>query len=135
MQRSLGGARSLRALSILLAVAVFGATFAFVRWWDFTLPSLGRQTYQAVFLSNGQTYFGRFYDRIGPYVKIVDPFYIQQTADPNDPSAAPRSRVVRRGAELHAPQNQMLVPRTSLLFVEDLAPGSPISQLMAGGAP
>lgn len=124
-----------RVRSVLIALVMFIATFAFVRWWDFTLPAIGRSTYQAVFLANGQTYFGRYSDRIGPYVKIVDPYYIQQTPDPTDPSAPPQSRVVRRGGELHSPLAQMLIPRTSLLFVEDLAPGSPIAQLMASGTP
>lgn len=120
-----------RARSIAAAVLVFVAAFAFVRWWDFTLPAPGRSTYQAVFLSNGQTYFGRYYDRIGPYVKIVDPHYITQSGDPNDPERPPESRVVRRGAELHTPLREMLVPRTSVLFVEDLSAGSPIAQFMS----
>lgn len=134
MVRALRSRLTPRARSIAVAVVVFVLTFAAVRWWDFTLPAIGRQTYQAVFLANGQTYFGRYYDRIGPYVKIVDPFYIQQLSEPGDPSAAPQSRVVRRGGELHGPLGQMLIPRTSLLFVEDLAPDSPIAQLMSGGA-
>src|SRR5207302_4312686 len=52
-----------------LAVAVFLAAFFFTQWWDFTIPSLGRAQYQAIFLANGQTYFGRYYDRIGAYAK------------------------------------------------------------------
>lgn len=120
-----------RARSLLLAGLVFIATLALVRWWDFTLPSLGRHTYQAVFLSNGQTFFGRYYDRLGPYVKIVGAYYIQQTSDPNDSTKPAESRIVRRGSELHAPLPEMLVPRTSVLFVEDLLDASPVAQLIA----
>jgi len=84
-----------------------------------------------VFLANGQTYFGRYYDRLGPYVKIVAPYYIQQTPDPSDPNKPAQTRVVQRGSELHAPLPVMLVPKSSVLFVEDLTDASPIARLMA----
>jgi hypothetical protein len=82
-----------------------------------------------VFLSNGQTYFGRYYDRIGAYAKIEDIYYLQQTqgADPDQPA---ETKLVRRGKELHAPASRMLVPKSSILFVEDLTDLSPIAQFM-----
>jgi len=106
----------------------FGALF-FTQWWDFALPSLGRSEYQAVFLANGQTYFGRYYDRIGAYAKIEDVYYLQQTQAAN-PDQAPDTKLVRRGKELHAPAARMLVPKSAILFVEDLTAASPIAQFM-----
>jgi hypothetical protein len=87
-----------------------------------------------VFLSNGQTYFGRFYDRIGAYVKIEDVYYLQQIAS-SDPAQTPDTRLVRRGRELHAPAPRMLVPRSAVLFVEDLRDSSPIAQFMKQDRP
>ncbi len=124
-----------RALPIVVAIAVLVASFAFVRWWDFTLPTPGRSTYQAVFLANGQTFLGRYHDRIGPYVKIEDAYYIQQVQDPADPARPPDSRIVRRGGELHSPESVMLIPKTSVLFVEDLADTSPVARFMAQDRP
>jgi hypothetical protein len=94
-----------------------------------TLPSFGRAEYQAVFLANGQTYFGRYYDRIGAYAKIEDVYYLQtvQAASPDQPAD---TKLVRRGKELHAPAARMLVPRSAILFVEDLTASSPIAQFM-----
>jgi len=109
-------------------VVFFGAVF-FTQWWDFTLPSVGRGEYQAVFLANGQTYFGRYYDRIGAYVKIEDVYYLQQTESAN-PDQAPDTKLVRRGKELHSPAARMLVPRSAVLFVEDLRDASPFAQFM-----
>ena len=51
---------------------MFVAALLVTQWWDFTLPGFGRAQYQAIFLANGQTYFGRYYDRIGAYAKIED---------------------------------------------------------------
>ena len=118
--------RRLRAIGV--AVVAFLAAFFFTQWWDFTIPSL-RGEYQAVFLTNGQTYFGRYYDRIGAYAKIEDVYYIQQ-APSADATQTADARLVRRGTELHAPDPRMLVPKSAILFVEDLRPDSPISTFM-----
>lgn len=115
--------------SVAVATTVFLVAFFFAQWWDFTLPAPGRAPYQAVFLANGQTYFGRYYDRIGAYAKIEDVYYLQQTQGA-DPNAAPDTKIVRRGRELHGPTSRMLVPRSAVLFVEDLTDASPIAQFM-----
>ena len=112
-----------------IVIVIFVAALPFTQWWDFTLPAVGRADYQAVFLANGQTYFGRYYDRIGSYVKIEDVYYLQQV--PNEsPDSAPDTKLVRRGRELHSPAARMLVPRSAVLFVEDLKDTSPIAQFM-----
>ena len=110
-------------------MAVLVLALVFTQWWDFTLPALGRAQYQAVFLTNGQAYFGRYYDRFGAYAKIEDVYYLQQTRSA-DPSAAPDTRITRRGRELHGPSARMLVPKSAILFVEDLTDASPIAQFM-----
>lgn len=115
--------------SSAIAIAVFVAALFFTQWWDFTVPTLGRAQYQAIFLTNGQTYFGRYYDRIGAYAKIEDVYYLQQTANA-DPSQVPDTKIVRRGSELHEPAPRMVVPKSAILFVEDLTDGSPIAQFM-----
>jgi hypothetical protein len=97
------------------------------------VPALGHSRYQAVFLSNGQTYFGRYYDRIGAYAKIEDVYYLQQTKA-SDPDAPPDTRIIRRGSELHEPASRMLIPKSAILFIEDLTDASPIAQFMARDA-
>jgi len=112
-----------------LALGLFLAAFFFTQWWDLTVPALGRGEYQAVFLANGQTYFGRYYDRIGAYAKIEDVYYLEQSQG-TDPNAAPDTRLVRRAQLLYEPGPRMLVPKSAILFVEDLADSSPIAQFM-----
>ena len=118
-----------RAARIVLFAVLFSATFALVRAWDFTLPTLGRAHYQAVFLTNGQAYFGRYVERLGPYIKIEDPYYIQQTKAPTETGTA-EQKLVRRGAELHNPIGAMLIPKSAILFVEDLGNASQFAQFM-----
>jgi hypothetical protein len=118
-----------RLRDVAIAFAVFIAAVLFTQWWDFTTPSLGRAQYQAVFLTNGQTYFGRYYDRLGAYAKIEDVYYLQETAAA-DASGASDTRIVRRGRELHEPTSRTLIPKSAILFVEDLTDASPIAQFM-----
>lgn len=107
------------------------ATFALVRAWDFVLPSFGGARYQAVFLANGQTYFGHYLDRFGPYVKVENAFYItQQPTTDDQQNQTPESRLIRRGSELHQPLPFVLIPKTAILFVEDLRSDSQVAQFM-----
>jgi hypothetical protein len=115
--------------NVAIGLVVFVAALFFTQWWDFTVPSFGRAHYQAIFLANGQTYFGRYYDRIGAYAKIEDVYYLQQVQG-SDPNAAADTRIVRRGRELHEPSARMLIPKSAILFVEDLTDSSPIAQFM-----
>jgi hypothetical protein len=114
-------------------IAVFAvlllATFLLVRWWDFTLPTAGRAHYQAVFLTNGQAYFGRYVDRLGPYIKIEDPYYIQVSKAATETAPA-EQKLVRRGQELHNPEGAMQIPKSGILFVEDLSDNSQFAQFM-----
>jgi hypothetical protein len=117
------------AVRIALFAVILLATFAVVRAWDFVLPSIGSARYQAVFLANGQTYFGRYLDRIGPYVKVENAFYIA-TQPTVEEGQTPESRIIRRGSELHQPLPWVLIPKTAILFVEDLRPDSQVAQFM-----
>jgi hypothetical protein len=47
-----------------------------------------------------------------------------------DANAASDTRIVRRGRELHEPAARMLIPKSAILFVEDLTDSSPIAQFI-----
>ena len=113
-----------------IAIAVLVLTFTAIRTWDFTIPRVGATRYQAVFLQNGQTWFGSFRDRIGPYV-AMDTVYYVQTKTSQDADVPPTSQLIKRGNELHGPDRSVLIPKTAILFIEDLRDDSPIAKYMA----
>lgn len=120
----------MRGRRILIAIVALAVAFAFTKYWDFVLtPPIGHAKYQAVFLTNGQTYFGRYLDRLGPYVKLDNAFYIQQQASQQEGQQGDL-KLVRRGSELHEPDPEMLIPKDAILFVEDLRPDSQVSLFM-----
>lgn len=116
-------------LRTTLAAAALASAFTWVQWWDFVTPSFFAAPYQAVFLVNGQTYFGRYHDRLGPFAKLEDVYYVQQIPSA-DQQQAPEQRIVRRGGELHAPRDRILIPYEAILFVEDLRLDSAIRRFI-----
>ena len=81
--------------------------------------------YQAVFLTNGQVYFGKVSHVDKSYVKVTDIYYlqVQQTVQPKDATAAANNQQVslaKLGGELHGPEDVMYVSRQQVLFWENL---------------
>lgn len=92
--------------------------------------------YQAVFLSNGQVYFGKLHDYyIGrPYLTNV--YYIQSPTSSSSNSGSAQAdtsqQLVKLGSEVHAPENEMILNKSSIVFVENLTDKSKVVQLMNG---
>lgn len=86
--------------------------------------------YQAIFLSNGQVYFGKLTESDANYVKLIDIYYLQVIQPPlqgnNQPGQTgqtaqqPQISLVKLGNELHGPVDEMHISRAQILFYEDL---------------
>jgi len=80
--------------------------------------------WQALFLSNGQVYFGKLSDTSSSYVTLKNIYYlqVQKAVQPADSTTTSDSKVtlVKLGNELHAPMDEMKINRTQILFYENL---------------
>jgi len=119
----------------LLILAVFngmfsGSTKNFGRlsnWADFS-------KYQAVFLANGQVYFGKVTDANTQTLVLENIYYLRsagnlQTSDVNNSTTTPTTdnfSLVKLGNELHGPEDKMSINLSQVLFVEDLKPDSKV---------
>jgi hypothetical protein len=99
--------------------------------------------YQAVFLTNGQVYFGKLELNRG-WAVMTDIYYLQlaqdlQPASSADPSQAPDSvqqqnngqqqiQLVKLGSELHGPEDQMYIAKDKILFWENMKNDSRVLQ-------
>lgn len=83
----------------------------------------GKQ-YQAVFLTNGQVYFGKVSKVDSSYVKLTDIYYlqVQQQVQPKDSTQQqqPQVSLAKLGGELHGPEDVMYISRQQVLFWENL---------------
>ncbi len=106
---------------VLLVVIVFLAGFG--RSW-LAGRAVKSGQYQALFLTNGQVYFGHLKDVTDRYVQLRDIYYlqVQQQVQPgnNQSSQQPQVSLAKLGSELHGPEDVMYVAQNQVLFWENL---------------
>jgi len=111
---------------VVIILLVIGAGFFM---WKGKTASRG---YQAVFLSNGQVYFGKVTDKNDNYVKMTNIFYLQlkQPLQNQNLDALNQAdlALIKLGNELHGPTDQMEINRDHILFLEDLKNDSKVVQ-------
>ncbi len=119
-------------LSKILAVTLLIAALLFIGVYAGRIVSSatadagikGKQ-FQAVFLTNGQVYFGQLSNVDSSYVKLKSIYYlqVQQTVQPKDSTSAANNQQVslaKLGGELHGPEDTMYISRAQVLFWENL---------------
>jgi len=90
--------------------------------------------YSAVFLTNGQVYFGKITGNTTDEVELTDIYYLQvnQTVQPStgtnaaEASPAPDISLIKLGNELHGPNDEMHINRAQVLFTESLKSDSKV---------
>ncbi len=101
-------------LSVLLAACVRG---------DLTFPT----EYQAIFLDNGQVFFGRLTDDGSSFLTLREVFYIKRQASPDKKEV--QNILVKRGSEWHAP-DFMRINSRHVVLIEPVAPDSQVALLI-----
>jgi hypothetical protein len=119
-------------LGIIGLLVVVGLILAFSAWQS-GLGAVKKDRYQAVFLTNGQVYFGKITKMTGETFVLNDIYYLQQAADvqktegDEDAAAAQNQLTLAKlGKELHGPEDVMYVERSQVLFWENLTDKSQV---------
>lgn len=117
---------------IIVVLVVLGVLYALSAYTSINILGVNKQAtsdnWKAVFLSNGQVYFGHIADERTNPVVVSDIYYLQvtqplqQVGEGQQPAAAnqPQLSLVKLGNELHGPEDQMRINQEHILFVEDL---------------
>ncbi len=115
---------------LVIALVAAGVWYVFGRSG---LPGLDRGREQAVFLTNGQVYFGKL-SKTGDYYVLTDIYYLQQsTSDSANPQKAADEnasdvQLIKLGNEVHGPEDRMVIQSEQVLFWENLKEDSKVSQ-------
>lgn len=125
---------------VVVVIIVLGVLFR-DKLFGGSRPATDEQVsdYQAVFLTNGQVYFGTINSIGKEDVVLNDIFYLQVVqpplqGTPQDPSQQqaqqqqPQISLVKLGNELHGPIDEMHINRQHILFYEDLKEESQVVQ-------
>lgn len=74
---------------------------------------IDRNAYQAVFLTNGSTYFGKLESQGDQWFLLTDVFYLSVS----DQSG---TQLIKRGSEPQGPKEPMIIQKDQILFIENL---------------
>lgn len=128
---------------IITGALVVVGLFAGFNWYNGSANGLiARDRYQAVFLSNGQVYFGKLTLVNDQYVKLSDIYYLevgqnlQQTAETTEKKegeaavagAQTDPRLIKLGQEIHGPEDEMILNKDQVLFWENLKQDGTLSK-------
>lgn len=106
-------------LSVWLALSVFG--FASIG----SFPAVDSSKWQAVFMTNNQVYFGKLTDYDSEYVTLTDVYYLR-TASDLEATGGTSLNLIKLGGELHGPEDVMYIPKSTVLFWENMKPTSQV---------
>jgi hypothetical protein len=97
-----------------------------------TFPATSSGTYQAVFLTNGQVYFGKLREANREYLVLEDIYYLQvsQRLQPAEGEPGTDITLVKLGNELHGPEDIMYVPKGQVIFWENMKADSAVVQVI-----
>ena len=94
-----------------------------------------KSSYKAVFLTNGQVYFGKLTKETTDYLYIDDVYYIQvqdqvqpSTTEGGEPTTISVPTLMKRGTELHQPFGSLLISRAQVVAIENVGSESQVMQ-------
>lgn len=115
-----------KKLLITLAVlaVILGVFCIYKRTHD--LPRALSGKWQAVFLDDGQVYFGRLSASNARYAVLREVYYLKvtgalQQGDGISGALSEKSlNLIKLGGEAHGPENEMYISKDKILFIENL---------------
>lgn len=120
--------KNINLILVILLVVVAAAAGVFLS--QSRRVDSSASSYSAVFLTNGQVYFGRI-DRLSSQtIDLVDIFYLQVNSQESlqKTESSPDISLVKLGNELHGPTDKMVITREQVLFTESLKKDSKVVQ-------
>lgn len=117
------GASLIKVVLFLIIVAAIGAG-VYWGWNKIRSSGVDSSKYQAVFLANGQVYFGKLkgYGTNNPVLENV--YYLTATkplqSQEGEKPVQPQYTLVKLGGELHGPEGKLILNPKHILFVENL---------------
>lgn len=114
---------------IIVVIVAAGVAYYFVNGGS----QVDSSKYQAVFLNNNQVYFGKLhsYGTDQPYLTNV--WYIQTPVTSSSVASAAQSsqlQLQQLTKSVHGPEDEMILNKSQVLFVENLASDSQVVKLI-----
>ena len=96
-----------------------------------TFPLVDKDKWQAVFLTNGQVYFGHLEEENRAYIILKDAYYLRVAQQLQPPEqGSPQINLVKLGDEIHGPEDVMHIPKSQISFWENLREDSQVVRII-----
>ena len=121
-------------VALILALGAVGY-LTFQAYGSEVASKIDKTKYQAVFFDNGQVYFGKLEIMNNEFYKLTNVFYVQSEASTAENSEADagtvtNQKLIKRGAEVYGPEDEMIINKSQVTIIENLKPDSQVSQLI-----
>lgn len=124
--------------ALVVAVAII---LGVVGWWFLgqggaKKPATDR--YQAVFLDNGQVFFGKLKNVKGEYLTLETAYYTKKAEIPEDATPEQKAAIdsnvslAKVGNEVYGPESTMSIRASQVLFWQDLKSDSKVTKAIEG---
>ena len=138
-QEKSGGMKKTSIAILIVVILVAIAYMVFFR--SKTNLVVDSSKYQAVFVSNGQVYFGKVSGEKKDYVSVSDVYYMvlkqplqnQKAEGTEQDQTKPEYTLVKLGKEMHGPTS-MSINKDQILFIENLSDDSKVVSTIKNSA-
>ncbi len=120
-------------VGLAVAVVLFLGVGAVVRHTVFAGPKPASDRYQAVFLDNGQVFFGKLKNTTGTYLTLENAYYTTKTStSEGDDKKTDSSNVSisKVGNEVYGPDDTVQVRAEQVLFWQNLKADSKVAEVI-----
>ena len=136
-----GGKAGRAIVTILVIIIIIAAAwFLLGKYSGLKVPGMTSKAdtaWEAVFLTNGQVYFGKVKNDTGSRMVLTDIYYLQvvevplqttQTGSASDQKTQQELKLIKLGNELHGPVDEMVINRDQIILTERLKNDSRVVQ-------
>ena len=124
---------------LLFAITILAISISFLFYYGTPNEAkyVDSSKYQAVFLANGQVYFGKVKTVNNKFVDLQNIYYLNSptsTASGTQDTSSSTSNnfsLVKLGCELHGPTDEMIINRDQVTFWENLKSNGQVSEAIA----
>ncbi len=119
-------------IAILLAVVLVTVFCVWLYKKNYSSKQTSRLR-QAIFLTNGQVYFGYTKNYSDQMLELKEVYYLrtqdflQPSSEQSDSEDKKKISLVKLGSELHGPTDHMYINRDQIMFIEDMRQDSKIN--------
>ena len=128
--RGKGGNRPNKVIAIAIIAIGLLALIGAVYYYKFSDPGVKTDKYQAVFLADGQVYFGKLSGVNNKYLKMTDVYYLQtnnQKEVTEESGEQSQPGLIKLGSEVHGPEDELRINAEQVSYWENLKSDSKVS--------